>query len=147
MKPTIIALIGRGNCGKTKTLIRVLALLEKEPGAKVLEKREITKKDWLAIILIGSTKIGITTEGDPGGQLDISLDYFIEVNCHIIICACRTSGRTMDMLRKLEGSFELHLIRQEYDNESEAQLRIQETKAAEILDLIAQTTSKQAASR
>lgn len=136
MKPSIIALKGKGNCGKSKTLIRVLSMLENQPGGKVIEKEKIGDSDMSAIILVGGTKIGITTAGDPGDYLEIKIEVFIKVECQIIICACRTRQSTRDVIRKYETSHNVHLISQDYDDLSEAgQLRIQEMKAAEILDL------------
>jgi hypothetical protein len=139
VKKTIIALTGRANCGKTKTLIRVLDLLEKEPGAKVIQTGTIGQFDKFAIILIGRTKIGITTPGDPPPNLVLPhyLKIFIEVECDIIICACRTKGSTRDAIRKYEETFSIQWIWQKLDDKSEAeQSRIQETMATKILGLV-----------
>jgi len=94
VKTKIIALYGRANVGKTTALKLVLAALENRPNATGIRRIDLT--DVLAIITIGDLKIGIETQGDPTGRLPESLDLLIREGCHIIICATRTRGQTVD---------------------------------------------------
>ena len=144
MKPTIIALKGKANCGKTKTLTRVLAMLKNQPNAKIEEEKKLGDFDSFAIIIIGKVKVGITTEGDPGGLLEINIDIFIKAGCQVIICACRTRQSTRDVISKFEASLDVILICQTYDHDqSESkQLNIQETKVQEILETALQIIQK-----
>ena len=142
MKPTIIALKGKANCGKTKTLTRVLAMLKNQPNAKIEEEKKLGDFDSFAIIIIGKVKVGITTEGDPGGLLEINIDIFIKAGCQVIICACRTRQSTRDVISKFEASLDVLLISQT-DAESEPdQLLIQEKKAEEIVKTALQIIQK-----
>ena len=142
MKPTIIALKGKANCGKTKTLTRVLAMLKNQRNAKIEEEKKLGDFDSFAIIIIGKVKVGITTEGDPGGLLEINIDIFIKAGCQVIICACRTRQSTRDVISKFEASLDVLLISQT-DAESEPdQLLIQEKKAEEIVKTALQIIQK-----
>lgn len=109
MRKKIIALFGRANVGKTSTLRRVLQSLEERPGATV--DRQIDRVDIRAIILIDGLKIGIETQGDPTGRLAESLELFAREGCNVIICATRTSGRTMDAVKRHEGVFRIKWIK------------------------------------
>ncbi|MEX3024834.1 hypothetical protein [Proteus sp. STS61-E] len=101
-KKHILALSGSSNTGKTTT-IKVIhkKLLKYFEGhceeTDFLSKRATT--EILRIIQIDEFKIGIVSKGDPMNILDPaclknSLALLMEKGCHLIICACRTSGKT-----------------------------------------------------
>ena len=97
MKTKFIVLRGPANAGKTTTLKLALASLESRDGA--VSTRLIDGVDVRAIIVIGDLKIAVESQGDPGGRLAESLDLFLREGCHIIICATRTSGATVDAVK------------------------------------------------
>jgi len=62
------------------------------------------KVDVTVIVTINGTKIGIETQGDPNSRLARSLARFIKINCTVIVCACRSYGKTVDIVRAAEAS-------------------------------------------
>ena len=109
MKSKIIALYGAANVGKSATLKLVLAGLEKRPGAVTTRLIDLT--DIRAIIAIGDLKIGLETQGDPGGRLAESLDLFVTEGCQFIVCATRTWGATVDVVKARFADTEITWIR------------------------------------
>jgi Cdc6-like AAA superfamily ATPase len=109
----VIVLKGIRNVGKSQTIKKVYKLLLKSyPSAKIQEK--FIGVDIRVVLTINGTKIGIESQGDPGinGRLKKSLDYFVELNCQIIICATRTYGQTVDAVNKLKDSYGITWIDQ-----------------------------------
>ena len=104
-----IAQCGSENTGKSTT-IRMMyeILLKKYPDAAVerrLPKKKDTKKDIRAVLTIGGIRIGIESQGDPWkkqARLDPSLALFVRLKCEVIVCATRTWGGTLDVVRRLE---------------------------------------------
>lgn len=108
MKPkqkTVIALIGKSNIGKSRTLKQVFEwLMETYPDAEI-EKKPISlyrstkgkstllRADISVILTIGDARIGIESMGDPAGRsrLTQSLNKFSnnQPPCDVILCAIR----------------------------------------------------------
>jgi hypothetical protein len=100
MKKKAIALSGRGNVGKTGTIKQVFELLKSKH--RITETNEINAgADITVIIVIGGVKIGIESQGDPGSRIFESLKLFVKEDCHIIICATRSWGATVDTFSEL----------------------------------------------
>jgi ABC-type multidrug transport system ATPase subunit len=135
MKTQIIALYGRSNIGKTTTLKLVVEKLKKLPNATFQVFTETP--DIKVIITIGKTKIGIESQGDPDGRLEESLDYFIRVECDVIICATRTWGATTELVKNRAKPENIHWIKKfSGGDRKEDQDRSDLEKAAEILALV-----------
>lgn len=100
---SVIAIQGFKNIGKTLTikLVREL-LLDKYPNAEEIELIKNTI-DIRVIVIINEFKIGIESQGDPGGRLSDSLKYFLKENCDIIVCPTRTYGKTVEVVEALEN--------------------------------------------
>lgn len=106
MKKTAIAIWGHSSQGKSSSIIEIVnAIPLQYPGA-VIDMR-ISGKDIQVILMIGKVKIGIESQGDPGGRLQKSLDLFVQENCDIIICATRTRGETVTSVEALFPAYEI----------------------------------------
>lgn len=66
--------------------------------------------DILATIRIGDILVGIESQGDPNSRMVDSLTQLREKGCDIIICACRTSGATLDRVKSLHTEYGYDLI-------------------------------------
>jgi hypothetical protein len=134
MKTKFIALYGRANVGKTTALKLVLVALEKRRDAAVVRRIDLT--DVLAIITIGDLKIGIETQGDPAGRLPHSLDLLIREGCHIIICATRTRGETVDAVKARAASEDIVWIPKISAGSRDDRSKIDAACAAKILAVV-----------
>lgn len=98
----IIALYGSSNKGKSTTIKAFAGLIQPHFGeaAQVEELLDHnSNKDYQLLVTInGKVKVGIESEGDPGGRLKHSLDRFVREKCDIIFCATRTRGTTTDFV-------------------------------------------------
>jgi hypothetical protein len=72
------------------------------PAATFEEKR--FKVDVTIVVTIDGTKVGIETQGDPNSRLAKSLERFVQLNCKVIVCACRSYGETVNIVRAGEQS-------------------------------------------
>lgn len=111
--PNLFALRGKGNCGKSDTLIRLFEAIQiKYPAATIKPLHSGTTD--IAVIMYGvnSFVVGIESRGDPKSRLELTLSDFAAANCDIIFCACRTRGMTVKWIRKLSSAYNIHFVRQ-----------------------------------
>lgn len=96
---TIIAIRGVGNVGKTETIKNIYHLLKsKYPEAKIENK--ICGLDIRVIFTVNGVKIGIESRGDPSSRLFKSIPLFVQRQCNIIICATRSRGKTVQLIKE-----------------------------------------------
>ena len=115
MNRTILAIRGRANQGKSKTICKVIEKLVKPPeAAKITNETTGESGDdkWLLADYHSGdriVRIGITSEGDPGRTLKELLERFVDEPCDIILCASRTRGETLKWVRQArdKGSYDL----------------------------------------
>lgn len=108
MNKIVIANSGHGRQGKStsiKALFKVLS--DKYPDGTNIIKNQ---GDILATIRIGDILVGIESQGDPNSRMFDSLTMLREMGCNIIICACRTSGATLDKIKELHTKYGYELI-------------------------------------
>ncbi len=99
----VFALRGTSNRGKTQTIRTVDELLRtKHPGASV-EHEYRTRAELSVVLGINGVKIGIETTGENAERIRQSLDQFVTLGCEVIICATRTSGKTVKAVEALPG--------------------------------------------
>ena len=99
---TIIAIKGIGNTGKTETIKNIYHLLKsKYPEAKI--ENEIYGLDIRAIFTVNGVKIGIESRGDPSSRLFKSIPLFVKSQCNIIICATRSKGKTVRLIKEQDN--------------------------------------------
>jgi hypothetical protein len=100
---TLLALRGASNRGKSASLCMLIEMIRAAyPDATFDERR--FKVDITLVATINGMKIGIETQGDPNSRLAKSLELFIKIKCKVIVCACRSYGQTVDMVRAAEAS-------------------------------------------
>lgn len=96
MKKSLIVLYGKGNEGKTSTLIELFRLFTNihldNDFARIIEYRNI--------------RIGFVTSSDPyKDNLDIfekEINKLVNENCNIIVCTSRTSGKAKRFLEEID---------------------------------------------
>jgi hypothetical protein len=89
----VFALKGKRNVGKSQTIRTVDELLRaKYPGATV-EHEHGTR----IVLSINGVKIGI----ESVDQNNESFDVFVNLGCDVIVCATRTSGKTVNAVNAL----------------------------------------------
>lgn len=92
---TIIALKGKGGCGKTTTIGK-LHLLLIEKGFDLLETNFSVagaNRDFHSIFIVNGIRIGISSKGDSYDDVKGDLNWLIKEKCPLLICACRTFDR------------------------------------------------------
>jgi hypothetical protein len=100
---TLLALRGAGSRGKSASLCMLIKMIRAAyPDASFDEKR--FKVDVTLVVTINGRKIGIETQGDPNSRLTKSLKHFIEIQCKVIACACRSFGQTVEAVTAAEAS-------------------------------------------
>lgn len=110
---SIFALQGLGSSGKTSTLIELLNLITaKYPRATVQAFHGGTRDVKVIIFPVNGLKVGIESRGDPNSRLLQSLADFRNANCDIVICACRTSGMTVQWINAMSPPDNVQFIPQ-----------------------------------
>lgn len=89
----IIALKGKGSSGKTTTIKLLPEILIQNGYKQNHGKYQPYGADFKDIFIKQGIKVGITSSGDTYDLVKDRLDEFIQENCDICICACRTSDR------------------------------------------------------
>ena len=88
MNKLVIANRGARYIGKSSSVRSVYQLL-KDNGHKLLVE-EWQGEDIKAIFDINGVKVGIESQGDPGYDMEKTMEEFVGTNCDIIITSCRT---------------------------------------------------------
>ena len=109
MPKKIIGLRGKRNVGKSQTIKKVYDLFKSKHNSIKEELKIEGKTDIRVVLTIGTTKIGIESQGDPGagGRLLKSLPLFVKLGCMVIVCATRTKGKTVETVEKLQPDYEV----------------------------------------
>ena len=111
--PDIYALQGKKDTGKSTTLKALATTLQTKYPTATVQTIHNGKAD-IAIIMNGVNGfiVGIESQGDPNSRLQKTLDTFVNANCDIIFCACRTRGMTVEWINALSGQYNIHFIQQ-----------------------------------
>ncbi|EMM2469546.1 hypothetical protein R7S55_003460 [Raoultella ornithinolytica] len=94
----MMGVFGSSNRGKSETLIFLIKLFEQ---SERYESFMATKphpggeKDLMAVFERDGLKIGISTLGDLGSQVEKSTKELAEMGCNVIITATRTRNKTV----------------------------------------------------
>ncbi len=97
-----IALYGKSNCGKTSALKAVYKKI-KEDNAKEIYFKDYEQGDITAVFKYKGKYIGFTTYGDNDITLKEPLEQICGYDCDICIAASRTSGSSVEEIRKIES--------------------------------------------
>lgn len=111
MNKTIIAVYGRAGEGKSETIKNVVSIFENLFPFALIQYLE-NDGDILAIISLGSVKIGIESQGDPNSRMihKDTIDQLIAKSCEIIVCATRTDGMTVKKVDQLAVQYGFNTI-------------------------------------
>lgn len=94
LKKLVIANLGRADMGKTTSIRKVFNILStKYP--ETTYTIDSSNGEVKATIKIGDVLVGIETQGDPGTRMPDSLDEFVNMECGIILVACRSTAYTL----------------------------------------------------
>lgn len=95
----IIAIQGKGNSGKTKTLDLLNTIMEKDNDYNILETKKPVNKSGDFHVLFKhkkfNKKVAIYSEGDSDRSIKSALSIYGENKTDILVLACRTSGGTV----------------------------------------------------
>jgi len=91
---TILALQGNGKRGKTTTIKLLRKKLIKFGFVSIYPDFK-NKADYMDILNRKGKIIGITTQGDTYEIISEKLKVMLKYNCLIMVCACRTKGKTI----------------------------------------------------
>jgi hypothetical protein len=118
----IYALQSAGNCGKSSTIKEVFNILNTKypncvrknyfPGAYDIK---------IEMINVNGHIVGIESQGDPNSRLQSSLNDFEKNGCDIIICACRTSGMTVQWINSHSPKYHVNFIKQTFVGNNQQQ--------------------------
>lgn len=136
MNTRIIALRGRGGCGKSKTIIRLRGLLIKaefKSNGKLFNPKT---KDFVDILERENTIIGITSSGDSEDILERHIERMLDFNPQLIVCACRTSGKTNAFIDRTSGNNALYFEKQVEDKNPELQEQVNANDANTLFNQI-----------
>lgn len=103
----IIALRGKANTGKTTT-IRLLPALLLANDFSLMSGIIPEKGDFAAIFEKEKIRVGVTSAGDSHDLVEKPLKHFIDTNCDICVCACRTYDRVPPGTVAAVDSFPTH---------------------------------------
>jgi hypothetical protein len=109
---TLIAIYGRKNEGKTATIIQVCRIIQRNfPNAVFAPPFDPLNdtEDIQHVIEIGPFRIGVESQGDPDSRIfaENSITSFAtgENRCHVIICATRTKGDTVNFVSDFDQNY------------------------------------------
>lgn len=107
IQKTLIANWGYAGQGKSATIRNVANNLISNHGATITQLVTPimpTNGDIKAVLSYNNLIIGIESQGDPNSRLFGSIPDFLHVKCDIILCATRTSGATVDIVKNAANS-------------------------------------------
>ncbi len=116
----IIALHGIANCGKSSVIKEIDKIIQQtysveikkyaEQGFKAPQENRDIVKIYELTHNGKKLQIGIESQGDPNSRIFKSLPIFKKINCDIIICATRSSGKTCDAV--MDTGYEIFWVQQ-----------------------------------
>jgi hypothetical protein len=98
---TAIVLKGVRDTGKSPTIRTVDELLRgKYSSATVVHESRI-RAELRVVLSINGVSIGIESSAENISRIQESFDLFVNLGCDVIICATRTSGKTVTAVKAL----------------------------------------------
>lgn len=139
---TVIAVSGKTNCGKTMSIFLANELLLREYPHAVVEKFGKSTREILQTLSFDGVKIGIESEGKPGGRMRFSLMDLAECNCDVIICATRSMGDTVEAAASLGKSYNVRWLYKQYADDRANQEAENLAMAKQIVKLVREALGK-----
>ncbi len=131
---TLIAVRGVANRGKSASIKNAYALLKAAHPSATVEEMFIGA-DITVVMTVSGVKVGIESQGDPNSRLFKSLDRFVNIGCKVIICATRTSGKTVHAVNALARQYEIKWLDKPNDPNAHEQEAANATVAREIFTM------------
>ncbi|HEX6648395.1 MAG TPA: hypothetical protein VF075_02610 [Pyrinomonadaceae bacterium] len=97
----LIALKGVRDVGKSQTIRTVDELLRDKYSNATVEHELRTRAELRVVLSINGVRIGIESTGENISRIQESFDLFVNLGCDVIICATRTSGKTVTAVKAL----------------------------------------------
>lgn len=97
----LIALKGIRDVGKSQTLRTVDELLRGKYSNATVEQERRTRVELTVVLSINGVRIGIESTDEKISRIQESFDLFVSFGCDVIICATRTSGKTVTAVKAL----------------------------------------------
>lgn len=94
----IITVKGKANVGKTTSIKKTYKWIISNYPYKTISPNTWGEDDIKTIIEVDGFKIGICSAGDEGSSVKEYMNEFEQTKCDIIICACRTKGKTFQTI-------------------------------------------------
>jgi thymidylate kinase len=111
---TIIVVRGTEKVGKTSAIREVYKRLDSKESTlkiKIIKKPNLSKKDIEAVLEYKKERIGINSMGDPKlHYLLEKLEKLAKDNCKVILTASRTSGSTVETVKKIAKKYDYKII-------------------------------------
>ncbi|HBQ2700407.1 TPA: hypothetical protein MEI52_002787 [Klebsiella pneumoniae] len=104
----MMGVFGSSNRGKSETLIFLIKLFEQSDryaSFMAAKPHPGGEKDLIAVFERDGLKIGISTLGDLGSQVEKSTKELAEMGCNVIITATRTQKKTVVAFEKVAEEF------------------------------------------
>lgn len=133
-RKTLIAVWGQSGQGKSGTIKKIIDEISNQFSRASIQVI-IDGADKKVVITIGKIKIGIESQGDPGGRLEESLIHFAKIKCDIIICATRTSGATVKLVDDLSDVYDI-VWATNYRSDEKNQDELNQLSAKQITEYI-----------
>ena len=99
MNKLIVVNKGHAGVGKSSSIKLVFEKLKALPSSVVNVIHD--DGDITATIEVNGTLVGIESQGDPNSRMFKTLPELVVRGCEIIVCACRTSGATKEIVSSL----------------------------------------------
>ena len=103
MQKIVFGLYGKGDCGKTATVIQASDFVKNTPGANLvldLNNSEATDDDIIRAFDVDGVTAGFSSGGDNKKAVMEGLATFAEHDIDIIVCVTRETHATKSTVRK-----------------------------------------------
>jgi hypothetical protein len=141
----IIALRGRYDAGKTTTIRLLLEFLDRRDDFELIRSNYVAgqdRTDFVTVFSYNDCLIGVTSSGDTFDAVNNRLQEFVDEDCQICVCACRTYGQTNTAVegfedyevQYIEKTFARNPLERNEANRGDAELLQQ--RIVELIDLV-----------
>lgn len=104
----MMGVFGASNRGKTETLVLLIHLFERCGRYNAIygpKPADDWSNDLIAVFERDGFRIGISTQGDDGPQVEKSIKDLAEKGCDMIVTATRTKNSTTDAFAKIAEAY------------------------------------------
>jgi len=110
MQRTVLAVCGKSNVGKTSSIRHAFDDLLLIPESKEIWRLPKGRVDLVAIVKVRERLVGFASQGDWIRYLRPDLQKLIRAKCHVIVCATKSRGETVNYVENLEPTYSVEWI-------------------------------------